>query len=396
METPTVLAGPAPARPSPPGPAAGPEAGVAPAPAADSRADAAPDAATSAPTLETVLANELVLQTLLPYLSFQSLCSLVQTGSRVRALVTTTPGAIHYLDLSLCSPRQINSMLARDYVRASLRTLYLDSCCVDNQLVRALFTEYSLRFLSLSTSYGWSLDSLSKLIQTLYLPARAPRPSPPADELAPIVVPASVSPSSVPFAVPGAADAADEPMPDAPPADDGAADDDYYPAPYRRKRPGDRTICTLHVLGGPIFPTTTMSTSAQDFVATATRAGIKTDLERCQAHIASEGWYLVEREPKLCSSCGHMSEKLCLRCIVRRSCRGCLKFWCSACDPELTSSRLDCYDCGNTCNGCRAGAIRTCGFCKTRYCRVHQESSTDSYCDWCSSRGGRCRSGVLY
>ncbi|KAK9245820.1 hypothetical protein V1506DRAFT_537194 [Lipomyces tetrasporus] len=348
-------------------------------------------------TLLDLLRNELVLRALTPYLSLPSLISLATSCHTLHATLLRHHGAIHELDLSLCSSRTINKVLSLAVIRSSLRAVYLDACFVDNLLLTSLFTDFKLRHLSLSSSYGWTLEHLCEIIEKFYL---APLPV-----CAEPLVAEQVRAISVSVATTESPSDASSPSPTetlcSSPATDYGGDYDEVTCcvPMCTKRP---TIKSLGLLGGPTFPTTSLSTTAPLFVNIATRAGIITDLTPCEAHppstststsdaVATEGWFLAEHNPRECHSCGPSKEKLCLCCLVLRSCRGCLKFWCSKCDPSVAKTKLDCYDCGPTCESCKLGIVSFCNFCKAKYCRIHQEGSTDEYCDWCSSRGGRYR-----
>ncbi|KAK9368027.1 hypothetical protein V1509DRAFT_625146 [Lipomyces kononenkoae] len=348
-------------------------------------------------TLLDLLSNAIVLRDLTPYLSLHSLIALATTCHTLHNTLLRHSGAIHELDLSLCSSRLINKVLSLGVIKSSLRAIYLDSCFVDDELLTCLFTEYKLRHLSLSSSYGWTLDHLCELVEKFsILPAPVLTVSSASVEQAQHrvlrtgVISRSSSASSSPSPT--------ETLCSSPATDyEYACDDDaMYCVPIRT------SIKSLGILGGPTFPTTSLSSAAPMFVDLATRAGIVTDLTPCEAHLQSsstpssdaevtQGWFLAEHHARECHSCRQEEEKLCLRCIVLRSCRGCLKFWCSKCDPSLTKTKLDCYDCGPTCDSCKVDVISFCNFCKAKYCRIHQEGSTAQYCDWCSSRGGRYR-----
>ncbi|KAK9433538.1 hypothetical protein V1505DRAFT_362952 [Lipomyces doorenjongii] len=353
-------------------------------------------------TLLDLLSNALVLRALTPYLSLQSLIALATTCHTLHTTFLRHPGAVHELDLSLCSSRTINKVLSLDVVKSSLRALYLDSCFVDDMLLTSLFSEYKLRHLSLSSSYGWTLEHLCELIEKFCLAPMAVCAVPLVVEQATLVPRSGVATGS---SSTESSPSPTETLCSSPATDYGyACDDDVMCCVTMcAKRP---SIKSLGLLGGPTFPTTSLSATAPIFANIATRAGIITDLTPCEAHpsststststsssdsVMTQGWFLAEYNPRECHSCRRAEEKLCLRCLVLRSCRGCLKFWCSKCDPSVMKTKLDCYDCGPTCESCKLGIISFCNFCKAKYCRIHQEGSTDKYCDWCSSRGGRYR-----
>ncbi|KAK9376239.1 uncharacterized protein V1513DRAFT_439712 [Lipomyces chichibuensis] len=344
-------------------------------------------------TLLDLLSNVLVLRALTPYLSIYSLIAVATTCRTLHTTFLRHHGAVHELDLSLCSSSTVNKVLSLDVIRSSLRTLYLDSCFVDDMLLTSLFADYKLRHLSLSSSYGWTLEHLCELVQKFCL---APMPV--------CSVPLLVEHAqSVPLSVVATGSSSTESSPSptgtlcsSPATDYGYICDDDVTCCARL------SIKSLGLLGGPTFPTSSLSTTAPIFANIARRAGIITDLTPCEAHppststssseyVMTQGWFLAEHNPRECHSCRRAEEKLCLHCLVLRSCRGCLKFWCSKCDPSVMKTKLDCYECGPTCESCKFGIISFCNFCKAKYCRIHQEGSTEKYCDWCSSRGGRYR-----
>ncbi|KAK9237872.1 hypothetical protein V1525DRAFT_133999 [Lipomyces kononenkoae] len=347
-------------------------------------------------TLLDLLSNALVLRALTPYLSLHSLIALATTCHTLHNTLLQHSGAVHELDLSLCSSRVIHKALSLGVIKSSLRALYLDSCFVDDELLTRLFTEYKLRHLSLSSSYGWTLDRLCELIEKFsILPVPALTVSTSVEHALPTVPRSDVLSQ---FSSSSSSPSPTETLCSSPATDyEYACDDDAICyAPIRS------SVKSLGLLGAPTFPTTSLSSNAPIFANIATRAGITTDLMQCEAHPQSAstssldadvtpGWFLAEHHARECHSCGRADEKLCLRCLVLRSCRGCLKFWCSKCDPDITKTKLDCYDCGPTCDSCKDGVISFCNFCKAKYCRIHQEGSTAQYCDWCSSRGGRYR-----
>ncbi|KAF6825857.1 ubiquitin fusion degradation protein [Colletotrichum musicola] len=111
----------------------------------------------------------------------------------------------------------------------------------------------------------------------------------------------------------------------------------------------------------------------------------------------------------------------CLDCLRERYCAGCNKWWCEECyqtpsaaieladtdviivdaeggawvqhqeqqsqpkiKPRITKS---CWECGSNCHDCIERTQRLCRGCCGGYCLVHNEGSTSTFCDWCSSRG---------
>ncbi|KAK9450593.1 uncharacterized protein V1518DRAFT_414228 [Limtongia smithiae] len=322
-------------------------------------------------TLLDLLSNDIIICTLVQYLPLGAISRLASTCKTLQYYLFQQPGTIQELDLTFSGPERISLVLSQPIIKSGLRKLYLDSCTIDNDMLTALFLQYRLSHLSLSSCSGWDLDHLSNLIKTYYIsPSRA--------EEMELESPALSS---------------DEEQ------DEYDYDDDYY-----ARRP---TIKFLGLLGGPTFPTSAICNRAPMLVKLAKRAGIKTDLMPCEAHplgdragygapaaaatAAAGGWYLAEPNARRCYECGRAEERLCLKCLVSRSCHGCHKFWCSGCDAKLVKTKQDCYDCGHTCEDCKSGVVKFCKFCKAKYCRVHQEGSTEEYCDWCSSRGGRTR-----
>ncbi|KAK9467879.1 hypothetical protein V1512DRAFT_205174 [Lipomyces arxii] len=316
--------------------------------------------------LVSLMSNDIILRTLTPYLPLSALGNLARTCSSLNDILLCRPGAIHELDLAFYSTKTVAKVLEMPVVRSSLRVLFLDSCFVDNEGLKSLFIEYKLRHLSLCASYGWSLECLTDLIEKYYLIS--------------VSVSVELSPSSS--------------LSSSYATSVFSGHSGYSTPTTEDDRPSRPSIKSLGLLGGPMFPTTSLSATAPVFVELATKAGIVTDLTQCQAHFPAPspaGWFLAEPNARTCHTCGRADENLCLRCLVLRSCRGCQKFWCSKCDPTVSRTRLDCYDCGPTCETCKLGVANFCKFCKAKYCRVHQEGSTDEYCDWCSSRGGRSR-----
>ncbi|KAK9480174.1 hypothetical protein V1514DRAFT_326612 [Lipomyces japonicus] len=371
------------------------------------------------PAIARIVDNDLVLRTLTPYLSAHDLFSLAATCSSFRRIllgagsepdtaVTRWHCPVHELDLTGCSSRAVTRVLAVPVFKKSLRLLFLDGCFVGDDMLQTLFTDFRLRYLSLSASYGWSLERLCQLIEKLYfVPLDTVLPTPTCLTLSPLKLPvaslATSRASSLASRRSSFASFTDDTSSDDYSDSeimeiDENDDDDEYVMPdycYYEPRPVP-SIRRLGLIGGPTFPTACPSTTAPLFVNIASRAGIQTDLVACQAHppqttVSADGWFLAEPKSRRCHACQSASEKLCLRCQVLRSCRSCGKFWCRGCDPHGTRTQLDCYDCGPTCLDCKQGKVSFCKFCKAKYCRLHQESSTESYCDWCSSRGGKVR-----
>ncbi|KAK9461038.1 uncharacterized protein V1516DRAFT_624615 [Lipomyces oligophaga] len=353
---------------------------------------------TSPVSLVDLLSNDIVLRTITPYLPLPSLSSLASTCSTLNSYLLHTPGSIHYLDLTGLSSRTVARALSLPAFKSGLRTVYLDLSFVDDSTLTDLFLDFKLRHLSLSGSYGWTLDRLCEIIDTYYISSAgccvaaelAARTSA-AVSATGLKISSTASSSSLEYdftATSATANVAAH-----------SFDTCGSPSsPCLRKRP---TIHSLELLGAPTFPTNIISSTAPLFATLAERAGIKTDLAPCEAHSSldpddlhshvANGWHLALHSSRKCSSCGLSEEKLCLGCMILRSCRGCNRFWCSKCDPAASHATIDCYDCGPTCEDCKVGVVAFCNFCKAKYCRVHQESSTELYCDWCSSRGGRTR-----
>ncbi|KAK7208249.1 hypothetical protein BZA70DRAFT_273239 [Myxozyma melibiosi] len=401
-------------------------------------------------SLLDVLSNDLVLRELTPYLDLRSLLALSATCRTSRALLRK-PGSIHYIDLSSCSFHTVSKFLSLPHIAQSLRVLFLDNCSLDDELLTSLFLDFRLRHLSLCRSFGWSLEQLCEILQRYYInPLPVCAASLVAQEAARSKSAAaarhhagrtsySTSPASFSLSsAHSAASLASSPAtdyeynnsesyecfndPEIDYAAAAAAEDDYLPPPIDGQHPQcctpmcarRPTIKSLSLLGGPTFPTDSISVTAPIFQVIAREAGLATDLVSCEAHPANAaplplmpllpdgsgpadgpaapvGWFLAADSSKQCAECGNGAQRLCLRCSMLRTCSTCQKSWCTNCDPQASKARLDCYDCGPTCEDCRVGTVSFCKFCKAKYCRTHQEGSTELYCDWCSSRGGRNR-----
>lgn len=324
-----------------------------------------------------LLANDLVLRELTPFLDLRSLCSLGASCKMAREILAR-PGAVHYLDLTSSSLHAILKCLFIMSVKSSLRVLILDNCTVDDTLLASLFLDFRLRHLSLRKSYGWTLAQLCEILQRYYInPLPVCAASLVAQEAirAKAVAELSTSPaaSSVASSVPQAdlsnsfgsiasSFTVDYDMPDMEYQSFNNSEIDYAATvdapqcctPMCARRP---TITSIALLGGPMFPTDSASTTAPIFQVIAREARVETDLVPCEAHHTDAlqvpvGWFLAEQNPsRPCSSCGNCSQKLCLRCSMLRTCSGCQKSWCTNCDPSASKARLDCYDCGPTCDG---------------------------------------------
>ncbi|KAK9458243.1 hypothetical protein V1511DRAFT_33769 [Dipodascopsis uninucleata] len=316
----------------------------------------------------TIFSNDVILRSLTPYLSLTSLTNLALTSPIFKKLLFDNEGIIHYLDMSDNVSDSVHLLWELKSIKSSLRTLYLDWCTVDNDMLRLLFTEYRLSFLGLSFTHGWSDKYLCTLIKDLYKGR-------------------SSSPSSSSMSSGSSKDSHRQDLFES--ADDFDTDLNYA---YTEGANSHPTIRKIQLLGAPLFPKTILSTTAPQLAEVFKGAGIITDLIKCDScPDTTEGWSLAERVSTPCVSCGEQTNDLCDYCFSKRFCCVCHNFWCEACDKNASHLKLECYDCGVTCDDCKLGRMKICKFCKARYCRVHHDSSTDEYCDWCSSRGGRYR-----
>ncbi|KZF22898.1 hypothetical protein L228DRAFT_247313 [Xylona heveae TC161] len=107
----------------------------------------------------------------------------------------------------------------------------------------------------------------------------------------------------------------------------------------------------------------------------------------------------------------------CEECLRERWCESCNKWWCESCydgQPTVTLTILqqrelyeellaagashshsseesikgvkrDCWECGRTCATCIARTQRKCKSCTGGYCILHNEGSSATSCDWCST-----------
>ncbi|KAI1076845.1 hypothetical protein F5B20DRAFT_304120 [Whalleya microplaca] len=115
----------------------------------------------------------------------------------------------------------------------------------------------------------------------------------------------------------------------------------------------------------------------------------------------------------------------CLECIRERYCFSCDQWWCESCyqvpsRDELTAQHVhivdetsglmdhelaaleppkvktpkitrSCWECEHNCLDCIATTQKRCRACGGGYCIIHYEGSTNTLCDWCSTRGRQFR-----
>lgn len=110
----------------------------------------------------------------------------------------------------------------------------------------------------------------------------------------------------------------------------------------------------------------------------------------------------------------------CADCLRERCCVSCNKWWCEACyhvphsgvmqvaqggvvvvdyhetsmmEPEFTMAKSkprisrSCWECGSNCDECIEKTQKACKKCCGGYCLIHNEGSSENFCDWCVSRG---------
>ncbi|SPO05552.1 uncharacterized protein DNG_08239 [Cephalotrichum gorgonifer] len=93
----------------------------------------------------------------------------------------------------------------------------------------------------------------------------------------------------------------------------------------------------------------------------------------------------------------------CSACVQDRHCATCNVWWCEACytppqsglsavaDFEYGARKVhrSCLECGYGCNDCISRTQKCCTGCGGGYCITHNEGSTSTLCDWCSTRKRR-------
>ena len=227
-----------------------------------------------------IITNELVLIGVTSYLNVPSLLSLSSTSKEIRSLMHTTRNVWRTIDLSdLWYPHAdlfLVKFLRRTYVSHDCRRLILDGLFFDHSLLDQIILRELplLRSISLHACPDLNVDQIIKLIDYIRRPSN-PRPL---------------------------------------------------------------SLRHMSLLGAPLFPINQPSEIAPIVVAAA-GSEIITDLHRCfgydhiETDIQERKWHLKGKYPDHpCEVC-QIPQDVCVRCHVRKSCVGCLSFYCDDCEP---------------------------------------------------------------
>ena len=236
-----------------------------------------------------LISNELILIKISSYLSVQSLLAVSATSKGILSAVCSTPGVWRTIDLSkLCIGNREASMinfLRKPHVKRDCRRLVLDGSDLPHQLLHqiVLFEIPHLRSLSLLSCPWLNGGLLINLINYIRRPS-APRPL---------------------------------------------------------------SLQYIALFGAPLFPLNEPSFYAPRIVAVAGNE-IQTDLHSLQClgkdHIDDDQrrtrWHLKAPYPNHpCVLC-HTEQEVCTKCHIKKSCVGCLSFYCDNCEPHPNVHRL--------------------------------------------------------
>jgi hypothetical protein len=179
----------------------------------------------------------------------------------------------------------------------------------------------------------------------------------------------------------------------------------------RLSAPRPLALRYIALLGAPLFPLNQPSRYAPVIVATASDE-ILTDLhgmqclgkDHLESDIINRRWSLKEKYPNHpCVEC-HARQELCMKCHVRKTCVGCLSFYCDTCEPHpevppipqdyadsFQKLKIGCHECGRLCEMCRNGIMLVCTWCSGRFCGIHEplEVGRKILCEWCRNAGRR-------
>src|SRR5579859_1215282 len=228
-----------------------------------------------------ILSNELILICIASYLPVSTLLALAATSKSVCHTLQTTPGVWRTIDLSdlYRSPAdEIVKFLRQDYILRDCRHLVLDGLNVDHTLLDELLLREMplLQSISLQSCPNLNGDQLIKFIEYIRRPI-APRPL---------------------------------------------------------------SLKYIRLLGAPAFALNEPSYVAP-IIVTVAGDEIATDLHAIQCfgkdHIDKDiqqgRWHLKVSYPNHpCAVCDS-AQRVCMKCHVKKTCVGCLSFYCDTCEP---------------------------------------------------------------
>jgi len=168
----------------------------------------------------------------------------------------------------------------------------------------------------------------------------------------------------------------------------------------RVSAPRPLSLKYISLLGAPLLPLNQPSSYAPVIVAAA-GTEILTDLHFLQCcgkdhfdeDLEKRQWHLKNKYPNHpCVEC-LLPQDVCMKCHVRKTCVGCMSFYCDDCEPYPSKLKTDCHECGRLCERCRRGVMLVCTWCSGGFCSIHAplKNGDKVHCEWCRNAGRRTR-----
>ncbi|KAI1069294.1 hypothetical protein LB507_008649 [Fusarium sp. FIESC RH6] len=381
-------------------------------------------------TLFDTLYNDLILRHTLPYLPVSGILNLAATCKDIRYLLHNTPGVFRHLDLTRVKTahvedvkqernlavwhnveledylteddfyagplRGIFSTLRNRNILQNVQSLILDGLSVTAELCHDIINnpDYNVRMLSIR---GAKNLNQAKLRAALAYACRPTRPSNP--RLKALYIFSETTDDDAYWHNKGRVMESTSGM------------DDWAQCLLACQGiiSFDAVLCQgpRHV-NSPSFGNPPVKTAANPAVATFAVGGCascgKAPEGIMTAETHSSALPLLSPPPILSSSVqaattprpNHTSfVPRCAGCLNDRFCVTCNKWWCEACYQPFNNScdmskrqvSRSCWECGMNCNECIEATQKKCKKCCGGYCLVHNEGSSEQFCDWCFSSG---------